>query len=50
MEQIGYEPQIHDDFIENIVLIMVEVLNMPDNATLKINQLDLPVETVKETI
>lgn len=25
-----------------------EVLNMPDNATLKINQLDLPVETVKE--
>ena len=48
MEQIGYEPQIHDDFIENIVLIMVEVLNMPDNAILKINQLDLPVETVKE--
>lgn len=48
MEQIGYEPQMHDDFIENIVLLMVEVLNMPDNATLKINQLDLPVETVKE--
>lgn len=48
MEQIGYEPQMHDDFIENIVLIMVEVLNMPDNATLKINQLDLTVETVKE--
>lgn len=48
MEQIGYEPQMHDDFIENIVLIMVEVLNLPDNATLKINQLDLSAETVKE--
>lgn len=48
MEQIGYEPQMHDDFIENIVLIMMEVLNMPDNATLKINQLDLSAETVKE--
>lgn len=48
MEQIGYEPQMHDDFIENIVLIMVEVLNLPDDATLKINQLDLPAETVKE--
>lgn len=48
MEQIGYEPQMDDDFIENIVLIMVEVLNMPDNATLKINQLDLSAETVKK--
>ncbi|RHS99792.1 hypothetical protein DW903_15105 [Ruminococcus sp. AM42-10AC] len=48
MEQIGYEPQMHDDFIENIVLIMVEVLNLPDNVTLKINQLDLSAETVKE--
>lgn len=48
MEQIGYEPQMHDDFIENIVLIMAEVLNMPDNATLKINQLDLSAEMVKE--
>lgn len=48
MEQVGYEPQMHDDFIENIVLIMVEVLNMPDNATLKINQLDLSAEMIKE--
>lgn len=48
MEQIGYEPQMHDDFIENIVLIMVEVLNLPDNVTLKINQLELSAETVKE--
>lgn len=48
MEQIGYEPQMQDDFIENIVLIMVEVLNMPDNVTLKINQLDLSAEMVKE--
>ena len=48
MEQIGYEPQMQDDFIENIVLIMVEVLNMPDNVTLKINQLDLSAEIVKE--
>lgn len=46
--QIGYDESLHDDFIENIILIMVEVLNLPDNVTLKINQLDLSAEMVKE--
>ena len=35
MDQIGYEPQIKDAFIENIILIMVEVLNMPNNTTIE---------------
>lgn len=47
-DQIGYDESLHDDFIENIILIMVEVLNLPDNVTLKINQLDLSAEMVKE--
>lgn len=47
-DQIGYDESLHDDFIENIILIMVEVLNLPDNVTLKINQLDLSAKMVKE--
>lgn len=48
MEQIGYNPQMKDDFVENIILIMVEVLNMSDNAVVKINQVDTSAKLVKE--
>lgn len=48
MEQIGYVPQMQDTFIENIVLLMTEILNMPSDTTIRVNQLDLPVELVKE--
>ena len=48
MKQIGYEPQMHDDFIENIALLMAEVFNMPDDAILKINQIELSARIVKE--
>ena len=48
MEQIGYNFQMQDDFVENIILIMVEVLNMPDDAVIKINQADTSARLVKE--
>ena len=48
MKQIGYEHQMHDDFIENIALLMAEVFNMPDDAILKINQIELSARIVKE--
>lgn len=37
-----------DDFIENLVLLIVEVLNMPDQATIRVNQTDQKAELVKE--
>lgn len=48
IEQIGYNPLMKDDFVENIILIMVEVLNMPDDAIIKINQVDTSARLVKE--
>lgn len=48
MEQIEYNSQMQDDFVENIILIMVEVLNMPDDAVIKINQADTSAGLVKE--
>ena len=49
MEQIGYKPQIcRDDFTENIILLMVEVLNTPDDKIIRVNQQDLSAKIVKE--
>ena len=46
--QIGYDSSLHDDFIENLILIMVDVLNMPDRATIRVNQADQQAKVVKE--
>ena len=46
--QIGYDSSLHDDFIENLILIMVDVLNMPDQATIRVNQADQQAKVVKE--
>lgn len=48
MDMIGYDASLHDDFIENLVLLIVEVLNMPDQATIRVNQTDQKAELVKE--
>ena len=48
MDMIGYDASLHDDFIENLVLLIVEVLNMPDQATIRVNQTDQKAEFVKE--
>ena len=48
MDMIGYDASLHDDFIENLVLLIVEVLNMPDQATIRVNQTDQTAELVKE--
>lgn len=48
MDMIGYDASLHDDFIENLVLLIVEVLNMPDQATIRVNQADQQAKVVKE--
>lgn len=48
MNQIEYDESLHDDFIENLVLLIVEVLNMPDQATIRVNQADQQAKVVKE--
>lgn len=48
MDMIGYDASLHDDFIENLVLLIVEVLNMPDQATIRVNQADQKAKVVKE--
>ena len=47
MDMIGYDASLHDDFIENLVLLIVEVLNMPDQATIRVNQSDQQAKVVK---
>ena len=48
LNQIEYDESLHDDFIENLVLLIVEVLNMPDQATIRVNQPDQQAKVVKE--
>ena len=48
LNQIEYDESLHDDFIENLVLLIVEVLNMPDQATIRVNQADQQAKVVKE--
>lgn len=48
MDMIGYDASLHDDFIENLVLLIVEVLNMPDQATIRVNQSNQKAKVVKE--
>lgn len=47
LNQIEYDESLHDDFIENLVLLIVEVLNMPDQATIRVNQADQQAKVVK---
>ena len=47
-DQIGYDESLHDEFIENIVLLMTEVLNMPDDSMIRINQNSQKAKVVKD--
>lgn len=47
-DQIGYDESLHDEFIENIVLLMMEVLNMPDDSVIRINQNSQKAKVVKD--
>lgn len=48
MDQIGYDVSLHDDFIENLVLLIVEVLNMPDDSLIRVNQSNQKAKVVKK--
>lgn len=46
-DQIDYDASLHDDFVENLILIIAEVLNMPDQAMIRVNQSDQQAKVVK---
>lgn len=46
--QIGYDESLHDDFVENLLLLMVEVLNMPDDGLIRVNQSNQKAKMVKD--
>lgn len=48
MEQIGYNPQMKDDFTENLVMLMVDVLNTSDDSLIRVNQENLKASVVKQ--
>lgn len=47
-DQIGYDESLHDDFVENLLLLMVEVLNMPDDGLIRVNQSNQKAKVVKK--
>lgn len=47
-DQIGYDESLHDDFAENLLLLMVEVLNMPDDGLIRVNQSNQKAKVVKK--
>lgn len=47
-DQIGYDENLHDDFVENLLLLMVEVLNMPDDGLIRVNQSNQKAKVVKK--
>ena len=48
IEQIGYNENTIDDFVENIISLMLDVFNTPDDALIRINQSNQPARIVKE--
>lgn len=48
MAQIEYIPEMKDDFIENLVVLMVDVLNLPDDTIIRVNQCNQKAKIVKE--
>lgn len=48
MEQIGYDANLHDDFVKNLVLLMVDVLNTPDDSIIRVNQASQKAKVVKD--
>lgn len=48
MKQIGYNHQMQDDFTENLVMLMVDVLNTPDDSLIRVNQENLKASVVKQ--
>lgn len=48
MRQIEYIPEMKDDFTENLVVLMVDVLNLPDDAIVRVNQSNQQAKIVKE--
>ena len=48
MEQIGYNPEMQDDFTENLVMLMVDVLNTSDDSLIRVNQENLKASVVKQ--
>ena len=48
MEQIEYDASLQDDFAENLILLMVDVLNTPDNSMIRVNQTSQKAKAVKE--
>lgn len=47
-DQIGYDESLHDDFVENLLLLMAEVLNMPDDGLIRVNQSNQKAKMVKK--
>ena len=47
-DQIGNDESLHDDFVENLLLLMVEVLNMPDDGLIRVNQSNQKAKVVKK--
>lgn len=47
-DQVGYDESLHDDFVENLLLLMVEVLNMPDDGLIRVNQSNQKAKVVKK--
>lgn len=48
MQQIGYTASQHDDFVENLILLMVDILNTPDDSLIRVNQASQKAKVVKE--
>ena len=48
VDQIGYDESLHDDFVKNLVLLMVDVLNTPDDSIIRVNQASQKAKVVKE--
>lgn len=48
VEQIEYDASLQDDFVENLILLMVDVLNTPDDSLIRVNQANQRAKVVKE--
>lgn len=48
IRQIGYDENTIDEFVENIVALMLDIFNTPDDALIRVNQSNQPAKVVKE--